>query len=226
MMRRTARASCRRPPVNATLGSANTSEAKSCEGLFILKLPRVLAAELARAGQAAQDQTRAGPSVRWRPANSLLSREAAFNSPAPGMQLGAGGTSGRPSFGGRLTVCGRSQAVVLCARPAVASLGLGAVQRPLAWAAPPRSAFVAWKTLLRRHRELPYGSFLPRRLGFMLCSMASGNLPLSIARKALPNPAFELTVNSGPPHAGTGGFAHSPVPARGNPLSSAAQRTR
>jgi hypothetical protein len=41
-----------------------------------------------------------------------------------------------------------------------------------------------------------------------------------------PNPSFEATANSGPPHAGKAGFAHSALPARGIPLSQAAQFER
>jgi hypothetical protein len=45
-------------------------------------------------------------------------------------------------------------------------------------------------------------------------------------RRARPNPSFEATSNSGPPHAGKAGFAHSALPARGGPLLAAPQFER
>ena len=41
-----------------------------------------------------------------------------------------------------------------------------------------------------------------------------------------PNPSFEATTDSGPPHAGKAGFAHSALPARVVPLSAAPQFER
>ena len=43
---------------------------------------------------------------------------------------------------------------------------------------------------------------------------------------ARPNPSFEATSNSGTPHAGKAGFAHSALPAWGVPLSAAPQFER
>ena len=57
------------------------------------------------------------------------------------------------------------------------------------------------------------------------CARANGE-QRRVHRAAPPNPSFEATSTSGPPHAGKAGFAHSALPARVVPLLAAPQFER